>query len=137
MASSPTRDPPGGRTGSYGISLSTQPEGVREIESWLRENISKQAEQKLRWIAVAHDIGLLLGDTYIERFPTLYWTFHEGRPNHISYQRPVIAGFRNVANPHYTIDQILLVDTFVRRLQEGMSVQDDTLEGMLDVAARV
>jgi hypothetical protein len=58
------------------------------------------------WYSIALDLGLILGDSLITQREHLHWAFCQVVETSISFQMPVLQGFRNVDNPNFYKDII-------------------------------
>ncbi len=61
----------------------------------------------------------------IERAPSLGWRLHTSGRRDLSYQRPVVMGFRRVANPRCNVDPETLVTVYGHGLVAGLDPPGD------------
>ncbi len=64
------------------------------------------------------DIGMFMGELAIRLAPCLHWEMCTHGKNNISYQRPVIMGFK-VKNKHFNVDFDYVIVTYAYRLLDG------------------
>ena len=93
---------------SNGVELAPGADAIQNLNDWFRHNVEHdpaRADGLLpEWYSVSFDIALFLGEVLIDRHPNLHWEFFTWGKKNVSYQRPVIMGFRSVPNPKYNID---------------------------------
>jgi hypothetical protein len=115
---------------SGGFELDGSDESVEALDRWFRANVEADPDrpERLRpmWYAVAQDIGLWLGDLLIERHPHLEWRLFVWGKTDVSYQRPVVIGFK-VPNPKYNADFEWTVDVYGHRLVKGLKAPEGEL----------
>lgn len=121
-----------------GVTLGRSDVDVQALNDWFREHVERDRDnpERLRplWYAVAHDIGLYLGDLLIERSPGLSWEFFTWGAKDLAYQRPVIMGFRGVPNRRYNVDPAWLVASYGHRIIAGEAVEEDLFLRMIQSA---
>ena len=107
------------------VSLERSPQGVFRVERWIVEKVYEEAPSatKLdaRWISLAVDVALWVGDTLIHRHPHLGWTMLKSPPSDVSYQQAVVAGFKN-AYTGYVPDFIRVATSLVYSAFEAARV---------------
>ncbi|MFF1820697.1 hypothetical protein ACFVWG_25550 [Kribbella sp. NPDC058245] len=111
-----------------GVELSSSAPGLQALNDWFRSEVEGDpAVSRLRpiWYAVVNDIGLFLGDALIERNPHLKWVMFDKGKRDLAYQRHVIMGFTEVANPKYNVDPDLLVGMYGHRIIAGQGIETD------------
>jgi len=123
-----------------GLQLETSDQGIQALNDWFLRELERDPRDPLEprpiWFSVASDIGLLLGDTMIERFPGLEWRFFDKGKKDVAYQRHVIMGF-DTPNPNYNIDPTMRVAEYAREVAEGVDdVEDDGFARMLKWAEK-
>ena len=133
-------------TEANGVRLGTDDAAIQQLNDWFRDQVQPDPEQPGRllpeWYSVVRDTALFLGDVMIERHPNLRWEFYTSGKSNVSYQRPVIMGFSQVANAKYCVDIDRRLATYAHRIvAERGSVPDygrETVRGVeIDVAAVV
>lgn len=91
-----------------GVELANTDAAIQNLNDWFLANVKADPEKPGRllpeWYSVVNDMALFLGDVIIERCPGLHWEFYIWGKKNVSYQRPVIMGFSQVANPKYNVD---------------------------------
>jgi len=103
-----------------GVELSSADSAIQEVNDWFRGNVETDSEKPGRllpeWYSVVNDVALFIGDVIIERCPHLDWKFFVWGKKNVSYQRHVIMGFSQVANPKYNIDVDMAVASYAHRI---------------------
>lgn len=103
-----------------GVELSGTDTAIQNLNDWFLANVEADPENPGRllpeWYSATNDIALFLGDVIIERCPGLHWEFYIWGKKDVSYQRPVIMGFRRVTNPKYNIDIDAMVAAYGHRI---------------------
>lgn len=114
-----------GLLGANGVELHNSNEGVKSLEDWFRGHVTPDptdpARPDPRWLAVAFDVGVFLGETMIARRPELRWELLTSPRGDVSYQRPVIVGF---TDPAMRLDPVWRVSSLAFRVLEGLSEDD-------------
>jgi hypothetical protein len=119
---------------SDGIELDESEESVQRLNDWFVEHVERDPDDPTRlrgrWLSVAQDIGLYLAEIVFRAAPHLKWAMDVGTRHSISYQRPVLTGFRNVPYPRFTVDPAFAIS------QYGLEVIEDddfSREQFLDI----
>lgn len=116
------------------VDLSTKI-GLSAADNWYRSSVERSETDPRRmrnvWYSVSNDIGLVLGDVFLARHPTLSWHFYTGGRKDISYHKAVIIGFTVPKNKKYNFNPIGGVVTYGTRLAQGLST-DPLFVEMLD-----
>ena len=107
-----------------GIELDGSEETLQRFNDWFAMYVKPDPDNpehaRGRWLSVCHDLSLFLADLIIAKHHHLQWKL-EGAKRDISYQRPVLVGFRN-AHPTYGVDLYFALTQYagalVRREQE-------------------
>jgi len=90
------------------VELRNTDEGLQDLNDWFSDNVEPDPQKPGRllpdWYSVVNDVALFLGETMIERYPTLRWEFFTGGKKDVAYQRRVIMGFTQVPNAKYNVD---------------------------------
>ena len=90
-----------------GAVFDTTDASIQNVNAWFQANVQPDPDKPGRllpeWYSVVLDVGLFLGDVIIERCPWLHWEFFTWGKKNISYQKPVIMGFR-MPNPRHNFD---------------------------------
>ncbi|MCF6423684.1 hypothetical protein [Amycolatopsis tucumanensis] len=107
------------------VVLGCDDESIQRLEDWLYEHVEADPgnPDRLRdvWYSVVNDIGLFLGEVFIQRHPNLGWKlFTGGGKRHVAYHRHVIMGFTKVSNPRYNVDTDRVVAGCAHRAISGM-----------------
>lgn len=104
------------------IELTETLDGVRALEQWYVANVEPDPTGRFVmasiWYSVANDIALFLGDLLIQMRPHLRWDLYTWDKKNISYQRPVVMGFK-VPNPRYNVDFNRVVALYGRSIVEN------------------
>ncbi len=108
-----------------GIELDDTEEALQRFNDWfamyVKPDPDRPEQARGRWLSVCHDLSLYLADLILARHPHLHWKLGAGGKRDLSYQRPVIVGFRN-AHPTYNTDIDFALTQYagglVRREQE-------------------
>lgn len=111
-----------------GVALAPDDAGLRLVNDWFRREVDGVAETgRLRnlWYAVVNDLALFLGEVMIERTPNLQWVMFDKGVRDVAFQRHVIMGFTDVANPNYNVDIDLLLASYGHRIVAGEPVETD------------
>lgn len=90
------------------IELDDSEEALHRFNDWfvmyVKPDPDRPEQARGRWLSVCHDLALYLADMIIARHPHLHWELQRtGGKRDLSYQRPVLVGYRN-AHPTYTTD---------------------------------
>lgn len=103
---------------------------VQALNDWFRVEVEPDEANPARlrpiWYSVVNDIALFLGDLMIQRSPNLKWTFFDKRKKDAAFQRHVIIGFKEVANPDFYIDIDAAVASDAHRIIVGKPVPEDS-----------
>jgi hypothetical protein len=79
---------------SNGLALSSAAADLDAIDDFIAENIEEDPQRpgqpSPRWLSVFNDLGLFLGDLYIERRSGGRWAFMTGGRTNVNYQRAVV-----------------------------------------------
>lgn len=122
-----------------GASISTDDVGLQRLDDWYAGNVEASADERgrlaPRWYAVGLDIGLYLGDAVIERSPGVRWELFTAGRRDVSYQRPVLLGFKGVENPNHNVDPEVVVGGHGRRIVAGGPEPADVFVGAVRRAA--
>jgi hypothetical protein len=86
--------------------------------SSLKPDPDKPEQARGRWLSVCHDLSLYLADLIITRHPHLHWKLHMRGKRNLSYQRPVLVGFRN-AHSTYTVNLYFALTQYAGGLVRG------------------
>ncbi|GIT82026.1 hypothetical protein LLS1_36950 [Leifsonia sp. LS1] len=88
-----------------GVVLDGHRESTDRWGRWLYEHVEEDPVRPGRllgdWYSLVFDSGLFVGDLIIAKNPARFWKMQEGGKRHVSYQKPVIAGFDD---PRYSVD---------------------------------
>jgi hypothetical protein len=126
---------------SNGVPLDYSDESIEALEALFRDNVKADPENPSRpasrWFMVSRDVGLYLGDLLISRAPWLEWQMFTGGKRNISYQRPVIMGFRKVQDSRYNIDPERRVVGYAHRLVTTAPNEVGYFRKFMDAALRV
>jgi hypothetical protein len=110
-------------TRAHGFELSTRPEQVDQLTSWLIASIEDDGCGPFRpyWDSVLHDVAMFVGDALIKRIPYLYWTIPTKgtRRSTPHYRETVVGGFKNLS---FTTTE----DVFMDVLRVGGVLYADT-----------
>ncbi len=91
-----------------------------KVEDWFRASVARDPSDPTRpdaiWLAVAFDIGVLIGETMIGRRPELEWAMVTRPKRDLSYQRSVVTGF---SVPGMHVDPVWQVSSLAFRVIEG------------------
>jgi hypothetical protein len=121
-----------------GVALSSSDGGIQDVNDWFRRCVEADPNSpgRLRpvWYSVVNDLALFLGETIIARSPSLGWVLFDKGKKDVSFQRHVISGFTQVANPKYNIDIDRLVATYGHQIVSGQDVQADAFAQWLAAA---
>jgi hypothetical protein len=90
--------------GRHGVALDPA-----AIGAWLVAAAPTAAGDDARWTGLVADVALWLGDRMIDAAPHLRWALSVSHRKATGYQRPVLVGFRAVADPHYYVDVAHLI----------------------------
>jgi len=124
-----------------GVTLGPTNEHIQEVDDWLKSHIESDPRDPTRlraiWYSVVNDLSLYLGDLIVARHPIIRWTFFDGPPGDISFQRHVLMGFTQPANPRYNVDIDRLVATYGHRIVAGLDVAPNYLVSLVEYAAKV
>lgn len=119
---------------SNGVVLDVSNASVRELEDWFRARVTPDpddpARPEPRWLAVAFDIGIFLGETMIGRRPQLRWKLLMSPRRAVSFQRPVIVGF---ADPSMHLDPVWRASSVAFRAVEGWAESEDDKSDFLQL----
>jgi len=111
-----------------GVEFGNDNRSVQECNDWFRAAVEEDPDNRGRlapvWYSIINDIGLYLGDTLIERAPSLHWELFTGGKGDAAYQRPVIMGFA-VKNPKFNVDFDHLVGVYGHNVVRGAEVEPD------------
>jgi hypothetical protein len=107
------------------IELDDSEEALQRFNDWFVMDVKPDPDRPEqaggRWLSVCHDLSLYLADLIMARHPHLHWKLQKTGKRDLSYQRPVLVGFRN-AHPTYTVDLYFALTQYagglVRREQE-------------------
>lgn len=119
---------------SAGIELDGSEGSLQAFNDWFAANVEPDPERpdqaRGRWLSVAQDLALYLGDLMMERHPHLHWKLLEGGKRNISYQRTVLVGYRK-AHPRYNTDLDYGLGQYANALARGERDQHDFFVAML------
>jgi hypothetical protein len=122
-----------------GLVIADDDESVQCLNDWFRHNVEPNPDDATRlrnlWYAVVNDIALFLGDVLIRRCPGLRWEMFTSGRRDMAFQRHVIVGFTNVANPKYNVDIDLAVATYGHQIISGEEVDPKFFVAVLHAAA--
>ena len=110
-----------------GVELTSDEAGLEALNGWYVDHVRGDPEaMRLEswWYVVTTDISMWLGSYIQERVPHLEWQLVTSPKSDMSYQRPVLMGFRNVKNRKYNIDLELLVAGLGVRAVRGQREYD-------------
>jgi hypothetical protein len=107
------------------IDLDDSEEALQRFNDWfvmyVRADPDRPEQARGRWLSVCHDLSLHLADLILARHPHLHWKLQKTGKTNLSYQRPVLVGFRS-AHPTYAVDLYFALTQYagciVRREQE-------------------
>ena len=112
-----------------GIELTRSDAGIQDLNDWFRTNVQPDPRDPERllpeWYSVVNDIALFLGDVLISRHPNLRWELFTSGARNTSYQRHVIMGFRQNADPQSNLDIDVAVAIYGHRVIAGESVDEE------------
>ena len=81
---------------------------LQHLNDWFVANVTPDPDNPgsltPAWYSLVHDVALVLGDVVLERCPGLRWEFYTRGKKDVSFQRHVIVGFTQIANPKYHLD---------------------------------
>jgi hypothetical protein len=127
------------------IRIGESNEDLDVIDTWFGKcvegNPKSGPPMRLRnvWYAVAYDIGLFLGDLVIKRSPGLEWRAYLPKSKtmkaSLSFQNPVVQGFKRVSSPEYFIDPFIMVGSYGGALVNGLADSPDGTLRRIVVAA--
>ncbi len=112
-----------------GIVLGESCADMQELNDWFRLEVEPDetgARLRPMWYSVVNDIALTLGDLMIRRSPNLKWVFFDRSKKEAAYQRHVIMGFTQVANPDFYVDIDAVVATDAHRIIAEKPVPEDS-----------
>jgi hypothetical protein len=114
----------------FGASVEGEPAGGRPVR--LR-NI---------WYAVSYDIGLFLGELMIHSASWLEWRLYlpesKSMKSNMSFQNPVIQGFRGASGPDFFLHPYMQVGGYGGALVNGHKADPDgTLRRIVSYAKRI
>ena len=89
-----------------------------------------------RWSGLVADVALWLGERLIARAPALRWELFVSHKKATGYQRPVLVGFRQVADAHYYVDVAFLVASWAELAARRRAVRADFLATIEQVTLR-
>jgi hypothetical protein len=117
-----------------GVDLDGTENALQAFNDWFVKNIEPNPENpdqaRGRWFSVAHDLSLYLADLMIAKYPHLHWRLHERGKRNLSYQRPVLVGFRN-AHPTYSVDLDYALTEYANGLARGDHEEPDLFVQLL------
>jgi hypothetical protein len=121
-----------------GIDLDA-PDGIQRLNDWFVASVEADEGRPDRmeniWYSVVNDLALFLGEHLIDKTNgSLEWVFWTNGKSDFSYQRHVIAGFTNVANPHYYIDLDWALGVYGHRIVAGHDIDRDYFVSILEKA---
>lgn len=114
-----------------GVTLDRSDESIQALNDWFiahaEEDEVRRGFISGRWVSVAIDIALHLGDTLIARHTNLRWEFYTwGGKRANGYQEPVIMGFSTEDSKFRT--NLALVDSIIRTGNAIVLGEPDRLE---------
>lgn len=117
-----------------GIELDGSEKALQAFNDWFIENVEPDPvspdQARGRWFSVTHDLSLYLADLILAKHPHLHWTLLEGGKRDLSYQRPVLVGFRN-AHPTYAVDLDYALTQYANGLARGEHEEPDLFVQLL------
>jgi hypothetical protein len=107
-------------SGVNAVELDSGDNGIQDLNDWFYANVEPDPNASGRlladWYSVVDDVALFLGETMIQRCPSLRWEFYTGGKKDAAYQRHVIMGFTQVPNPKYNVDIDRRVASYAHRI---------------------
>ena len=122
-----------------GVTIAMHDDGLQALDDWYASGVEAAPDDRgcltPRWYAVGLDIALYLGEAVISRAPNIEWRLFTGGRRDVSYQRPVLTGFKGVSNPNYNVDPERLVGSHGHRLVGGLQEPPDLFVQIVRSAA--
>ena len=75
--------------------------------------------------SLASDINMYIGDSLVQQFENLDWTFHTFGKSDVDYHRPVVMGFSNVKNKKYAREFFIPLGAYAHRIIKGKPKEDE------------
>lgn len=131
-----------------GISLGPSEQDLDILDTWFGSSVEGGPGDgqpiRLRniWYAVSYDIGLFLGELIIKRSPWLEWRPYlpkgKNMKSNMSFQNPVIQGFRRVSGVDFFLHPYIQVGGYGGALVNGhKSGPDGTLRRIVTYASSI
>lgn len=120
-----------------GVDLQAK-DGLQRFNDWFADSVEADPAnpQLLRgeWYSVVNDVGLLIGESLIERSGgKLRWELFTRGKKDSAYQRSVVMGF-DVPNPKFNYDFDLAVGHYAHRIVRGMDHERDFFARLVEKA---
>lgn len=107
-----------------GLYLPTDEASLQVANEWFDANVerSEKNPEQLEnlWYSLVHDFSVLIGEIIITRHPGLHWELFLWGKRDLSFQSPVIMGFKNLANPRVNVNLTAALVTHAHRVAHGL-----------------
>lgn len=117
-----------------GLALGDDDAAISALDHWYRDRLEPDPQRPHRlapeWYSVVNDMGLHLGDVAITRCPWLRWELFVWGRKDVSYQRPVLMGFR-IPDAKYNVDPDWSIAAVGHAQLRGQPVDDEELVPLL------
>jgi hypothetical protein len=106
-----------------GDELSHSESAIQMLNDWFVEHIeidpANPGQPQAWWNSISNDVALYLGEYLILECPWLEWQMWTKGKRDVSYQRPVVVGFRNAGFDNFSWDVHRQVASYSHRIMRA------------------
>lgn len=110
-----------------GVTLDGTDASLQRLNDWFVANVERDPDRpnqaRGRWLSIAHDLSIYIAELIREKHPHIDWRLEKSKRD-LSYQRPVLVGFRG-ADSTYAMDLYFALTQYAGGLVRGEEGERD------------